>query len=411
MALVTGPDLDRVIQQLAADPRLVHLERLPGRAARFGDLALPAARRSVAARLPVERFWSHQAAAIDLARAGRSVVVATGTASGKSLCYQVPIAEASVAAGAPGDRAADLPHQGAGPGPAAGRSASSTCPASSPPPTTATPRPADRTWVRANANVVLTNPEMLHHGILPHHDRWATFLMRLQYVVVDELHVLRGVFGTHVAHLLRRLRRLCAHYGSSPTFVFSSATHRPRRSAGLRPVRPRRRRGHRRRIAARRAALRALEPGGRARRRPTRLRVDVRRPAARPPGSWPSWSRGGHRTIAFCRSRKGTELVAADVRRRLPAELADRVRPYRGGYLAGERREIEERAVRRAAPRRGGHHRARARHRRRRARRLRARRLPRHDRVDVAAGRAGRARRRRRRWSCSWPATTSSTSG
>ena len=99
-------------------------------------------------------------------------------------------------------------------------------------------RPEERTWVRRHANVVLTNPEMLHCGLLPHHGRWATFLMRLRYVVVDELHVLRGVFGTHVAHLLRRLRRLCARYGVDPTFVFSLGHHRrrpggwPRRCAG-----------------------------------------------------------------------------------------------------------------------------------------------------------------------------------
>src|SRR5205807_8895550 len=84
--------------------------------------------------------------------------------------------------------------------------------------------PTERTWARRHANVVLTNPDMLHVGILPHHGRWATFLMRLRYVVLDELHTLRGIFGSHVAHLVRRLRRLCAHYGSSPTFIFSSAT-------------------------------------------------------------------------------------------------------------------------------------------------------------------------------------------
>ena len=82
----------------------------------------------------------------------------------------------------------------------------------------------DRTWARKNANVVLTNPEMLHMGILPAHKRWATFLMRLRYVVVDELHTLRGIFGSHVAHVLRRLRRVCEHYGASPTFCFASAT-------------------------------------------------------------------------------------------------------------------------------------------------------------------------------------------
>jgi DEAD/DEAH box helicase domain-containing protein len=84
--------------------------------------------------------------------------------------------------------------------------------------------PDDRTWARANANVLLTNPDMLHAGILPSHARWATYLMRLRYVVVDELHALRGLFGSHVAHVLRRLRRLCAYYGADPVFCFTSAT-------------------------------------------------------------------------------------------------------------------------------------------------------------------------------------------
>ena len=82
----------------------------------------------------------------------------------------------------------------------------------------------DRKWARKNANVVLTNPDMLHVGILPSHQRWATFFMRLRYVVVDELHTLRGIFGSHVAHVLRRLRRICEHYGADPTFCFASAT-------------------------------------------------------------------------------------------------------------------------------------------------------------------------------------------
>ena len=81
-----------------------------------------------------------------------------------------------------------------------------------------------RRWVRRHATAVLTNPDMLHVGILPHHQRWADFLVRLRFVVVDEMHTLRGVFGSHVSHLLRRLRRIAAHYGARPTFVFTSAT-------------------------------------------------------------------------------------------------------------------------------------------------------------------------------------------
>ncbi len=225
--------------------------------------------------------------------------------------------------------------------------------------------PEERTWVRANANVVLTNPEMLHHGILPHHGRWATFLMRLDYVVIDELHVLRGVFGTHVAHLLRRLRRLCAVYGSDPTFIFSSATiGQPGRlaselcgldvaevtddgsprgcrrfllwnpTAGASPVQP---------IDA------APTPGSTPGSTPGPVLAPDRVVGS---GKAPSANREtaalmaeliarGSRTITFCRSRKGTELIAAEVRRRLPPHLADLVRPYRGGYLTAERREIE----------------------------------------------------------------------
>ncbi len=205
-------------------------------------------------------------------------------------------------------------------------------------------------WVRANANVVLTNPEMLHHGVLPHHDRWATFLMRLEYVVVDELHVLRGVFGTHVAHLLRRLRRLCAHYGSHPTFIFSSATiGQPGRLAselcGLDVTEitddgsPH---GERLFVLWNPGVELPPDAGSVADDAATPSRIARRPSASRETARvMAELIRRGHRTIAFCRSRKGTELVAADVRRRLPADLADRVRPYRGGYLAAERREIE----------------------------------------------------------------------
>ena len=167
-------------------------------------------------------LWTHQAAAIDALRAGQHTVVATGTASGKSLCYQLPILDA-VGDGGTATALALFPTKALAqdqlrslrswlmPGVRAVTYDSDT------------PQ-EDRVWARRNANVVLTNPEMLHVGILPSHDRWATFLMRLEYVVVDELHSLRGIFGSHVAHVLRRLRRLCARYGSDPTFCFASAT-------------------------------------------------------------------------------------------------------------------------------------------------------------------------------------------
>src|SRR3954451_10972152 len=196
------------------------MERLPARPARTAPPSRPFP-PLVAERLPVEELWTHQAAAIDLARDGRSVAVATGTASGKSLCYQLPIAEA-VTGDVPGTALLLYPTK------ALAQDQLRALGALDVPGLVAVTYDGDtptnqRAWARRHANVVLTTPDMLHVGILPGHGRWATFLSRLRYVVLDELHTLRGIFGTHVAHLIRRLRRLCAHYGSDPTFIFGSA--------------------------------------------------------------------------------------------------------------------------------------------------------------------------------------------
>jgi DEAD/DEAH box helicase domain-containing protein len=314
---------------------LVHVHRIPPRPARMGSLARPLP-REVAERLGVDALWSHQAQAIDLARAGRSVVVATGTASGKSLCYQVPLAEAAAAPVRRGTSLLIFPTkalahdqvralaQRSYPGVVAGAYDGDT-------------GTEERAWVRRHATAVLTNPEMLHSGILPHHDRWAKFLGRLRYVVVDELHAFRGIFGSHVAHLLRRLRRLAALYGADPTFVCCSATiGQPERLASALcgvPVEP------------------VLDDGSpRAERlvavwNPPPL-DEVTGARASPNGETAALVaelvRSGQKTIAFCRSRRTTEVVAADVRRRLPSRVRRRVKPYRGGYLAEERREIED---------------------------------------------------------------------
>jgi len=332
--------LEHFLQHWVDDPRLVHVEHLPARPERLARPERPL-RDDLWYRLGIDGLWSHQARTIDLLRAGRSAVVATGTASGKSLCYQAPIADAILeGTGSPTalclfptkalaqDQLRSLDGLGV-PGLVAA-TYDGDC------------GPEERTWVRRHANVVLTNPEMLHHGILPHHDRWATFLLRLRYVVVDELHVLRGMFGSHAAHLLRRLRRLCARYGSDPTFCFSSATiGEPSRLAselvGMEVV----------------AVLEDGSPRGErifALWNPSAL--DEHGTTEPSNGSHTSAPRdaarltadligNGHHTITFSRSRKSTELIAAEVRRRLPAHLRDTVRPYRSGYLPSERREIE----------------------------------------------------------------------
>jgi DEAD/DEAH box helicase domain-containing protein len=330
-------ELEHVLASLGDRGQLVHLQRIPARPARTASLARPLP-PAVAERLPAARLWSHQAAAIDLARARRSVAIATGTASGKSLCFQVPVAEAV--------------HEGAGHGVPATALVLYPTKALARDQLRALARldfpdlvaatydgdtgPEERAWVRAHANVVLTNPDMLHVGLLPHHARWATFLMRLRFVVLDELHTMRGIFGSHVAQLVRRLRRLCEDYGSTPTFVCCSATvGRPAELASALcgvPVEEVVDDG-----SPRGERLFALwNPPLLDERSGLRGSTNVETAAVTA-----ALVEAGYRTIAFCRSRKGTEVVAADVRRRLGDDLGASVRPYRGGYLADERRAIE----------------------------------------------------------------------
>jgi DEAD/DEAH box helicase domain-containing protein len=335
MALTDSP-LDTLLGALddVGDPGIVHIERLAPRPAQVAEPHRPL-HPEVRAALGVDALWSHQVAALDLAREGRSVAVATGTASGKSLCYQVPIAEAALDPVRPGTALCIFPTKALaqdqlraftdlGLRKLAACTYDGDC------------TPEARAHARKQANVLLTNPEMLHCGILPHHHRWATFLMRLRYVVVDELHTMRGIFGSHVAHVLRRLRRLCARYGASPTFIFTSATiGEPARLAsalcGL-PVEevsadgsPRGERV----VVLWNPPLLDLATGARASSRKTTARMVA------------SLVTRDHRCIAFSRSRRATETVAAEARRLLPRHLSPLVRPYRGGYLAAERREIE----------------------------------------------------------------------
>jgi len=328
-----GEMFEDLLESLACEGQLVHLEHEPARPSRMGLVVDPMS-DEVWKRLGIDALWCHQAEALNLLGDGQSVVVATGTASGKSLIYQAAIADAVA-----GDDLAtalmifptkalaqDQLRAIAAPG-FPGLVASTY---------DGDTEPATRAWVRRHANVVLTNPEMLHVGILPFHARWATFLRRLEYVVVDELHVFRGIFGTHVAHVLRRLRRLCARYGANPQFIFTSATvGEPAALASalcgvsVRPVvddgSPR----GERLFALWNPPLLDVDTG-------TRGSPNVEAAALTA-----ALLEDGARTVTFCRSRKATEVVAGTVRRKLDDELASRVRSYRGGYLPSERREIE----------------------------------------------------------------------
>ncbi|CAL9436398.1 DEAD/DEAH box helicase [Nocardiopsis dassonvillei] len=285
--------------------------------------------------------WSHQAEAADLARSGRDVIIATGTASGKSLAFLLPAADAIDAGGTvlylsptkalaqdqlrwitdlslPGMRTAvydgDTPAE-------------------------------ERSWVREHGNYVLTNPDMLHHGILPRHGAWARFLRRLRYVVIDEAHRYRGVFGSHVAQILRRLRRVCARYRSRPVFVLASATSGSPAESAARltgvPVTAVSRDGSPRpgmSVALVEPELTDLtgEHGAPIRRTAPSQAAEMLADLVR----------DGVRTLVFVRSRQGAEVVALTTQRLLAERgdhaLAGRVAAYRGGYLASERRELEE---------------------------------------------------------------------
>ena len=211
-----------------APERLRHVHEVPARSARpepwpsWVDPTVYAA----CAGTGITSLWSHQREAADHAHAGRHVVLSTGTASGKSLGYLLPVLSAVVeGAAAPSGRGATALYLS--PTKALAADQLARIQAWAVPGVRAATYDGDtpteeRRWIRDHAQLVLSNPDLVHHSLLPGHERWAPFLRALRYVVVDECHVYRGVFGSHLAALLRRLRRVCARYGSQPTFVLAS---------------------------------------------------------------------------------------------------------------------------------------------------------------------------------------------
>ncbi|OBI52590.1 DEAD/DEAH box helicase [Mycobacterium kyorinense] len=291
--------------------------------------------------------WSHQFEAAELAHAGRHVVVSTGTASGKSLAYQLPILDALAT-----DRQARVLYLS--PTKALGHDQLRTAHAL----TAAIPRLHDvaptaydgdspvevRRFARERSRWLFSNPDMVHLAMLRNHARWAVFLRRLRYLVVDECHYYRGVFGSNVAMVLRRLLRLCDRYSGAPTVIFASATTAsPGTTAAEligRPVAEVTDDGSpqgARTVALWEPALRADligENGAPVRRsagaEAARLMADL--------------IAEGARTLTFVRSRRGAELTAMAARARLDdtaPELADKVASYRAGYLPEDRSALE----------------------------------------------------------------------
>uniref|UniRef100_A0AAU1LTN0 DEAD/DEAH box helicase n=1 Tax=Streptomyces sp. NBC_00148 TaxID=2903626 RepID=A0AAU1LTN0_9ACTN len=344
--------LDRLAAAAGRAARITHTEHLPPRAgthALWPDRIRPEVISAIG-RVGIDHPWTHQATAAEHALDGESVVIATGTASGKSLAYLAPVLSTLLEGShAPNGRGTTALYLAPTKALAADQRRAVKALAA---PLGSAIRPAvydgdtpveEREWVRQYANYVLTNPDMLHRGILPSHPRWASFLRSLRFVVIDECHTYRGVFGSHVAQVLRRLRRLCARYGSDPVFLLASATAaQPSIAAGRLTGLPVKEvaddaspRGEMV-FALWEPPLTELhgEKGAPVRRTATAETADL----------LTDLTLQGVRSVAFVRSRRGAELISLIAKERLAEvdrSLPGRVAAYRGGYLPEERRALE----------------------------------------------------------------------
>ena len=338
--------LERLLLDPAKADRVTHVQHVPARTGRRGVWPpwVPPLLVDRLALAGVAAPWEHQVAAAELAWGGRSVIVATGTASGKSLAYLLPVLSTLLA----DERATALylaPTKALATDQLRAVRALNLMAVRAATYDGDTPR-EERGWVRRHGQLVLTNPDMLHRGVLPRHSDFSRFLKGLRYIVIDECHSYRGVFGSHVAQVLRRLRRVCARYGADPVFVLASATAAdPQVSAssltGVSVI-----------AVTDDASPRGstefalweppLQPG-----RGGEHGAPVRRSATAETGELlADLVVEGARTLAFVRSRRGAEAVALNAKRTLAEvspELPGRVAAYRAGYLPEERRELERR--------------------------------------------------------------------
>ena len=402
MADGTRRDLTGLLESIGGrDGRLVHLQRTPARPGRHSDWPEWADPDLVAAyrRIGVERPWTHQIAAAQSAHAGHHTVLATGTGSGKSLAAWLPALSDVLAAQSPGadsrisahgrrpttlylsptkalaaDQAASLgrligeleavQREAGTPTGSLRTVRAGTCDGDTPLP--------ERDWVRAHADVVLTNPDFLHFSLLPGHERWTRLLRGLRYVVIDECHAYRGILGAHVALVLRRLRRLVARLrprGPQPIVLCASATAAEpaltaARLIGAEPddvvaVTDDGAPAGERTLALWQPALRDpwMLPAPDV--EPAQDSARATEPDSGDPGEDPSARRSavveaaellvdlmsvGARALVFVRSRRSAEIVAERARHTLGLslpEIIDTVSAYRGGYLPEERRALE----------------------------------------------------------------------
>jgi len=320
--------------------QIVHIEHIPSQDAIFAklDKRLHPALKTRLESLGMSALYLHQAEALNAIFAWKNVIVATPSASGKSLCYHLATLEAIL-----NDKSSCAVYIFPTKALAQDQLRSLkeiACPEFLSQGAVATfdgdtPQ-AERANIRRQARVLLTNPDMLHLGILPRHQSWSRLFRHLKYVVIDEAHVYRGVFGSHMANILRRLRRICAFYGSNPQFICCSATiANPKEHAqnlvGL-PFE---------------AITRDGSPHGEKHfafwNPPI---IDEAKASRRSPNSEATFLlieliQNDIRSLVFARTRKITELIYLYAREQLPPPLAKRISPYRAGYLPEDRRQIE----------------------------------------------------------------------
>jgi DEAD/DEAH box helicase domain-containing protein len=344
-------DALRFLSHIRSDPdyedQIEHVQPIEARPAQTAELSqpLPAVLREALHRQGMESLYTHQAQSIEAIRRGENIVVQTGTASGKSLCYNAAVIESIL--NEPKARALYLfPTKALAQDQLRTIELLANChpelQSAVKAGTFDGDTPQNQRWaVRDNAAIVMSNPDMLHVNLLPGHARWAKFFMNLKFVVIDELHTYRGIFGSNVANVIRRMRRICAFYGAKPQFITCTATiHNPKELAEQvlgeevtlidddgsphgnkyfvlwNPPETNRALGGRRSSNSEAQTLL------------TRLVME------------------GVQTIAFTRARVVAELLyrySVEALEKEAPRLAKRLSPYRGGYLASDRREIEER--------------------------------------------------------------------
>jgi len=331
--------LDELTASRDYQDQIQHLQIIPPQPARYDELDVQISPQveAILDNLGLDRLYRHQAQAIEQVFAGNNVVIAAGTASGKTLCYTLPLAQAIhedpttrailvyPTKALAQDQLNKLRDFGAGEVFTANTYDGDT------------PQ-SQRRRIRQHAQVILTNPDMLHMAICPYHESWADFLEHLKYVVLDEVHTYRGVFGSHTANVLRRLRRLAQYHGADPQFVCSSATVG---NPGE----------HCRRLVGLDFEVVSEDTSARGRRffvfwNPPLLEPDS---GQRRSGNMEAskltvaLARRGIRTLTFAQARQQAELILQYMRELAGDErLSERLMAYRGGYLPEQRREIEQ---------------------------------------------------------------------